>query len=274
VPDPQNDRSTDPANGRAAATEEQIQAYTVGEIQPLTAPIALVDYDPEWPVLFAREEARIRIALGDRIIRLEHTGSTSVPGLAAKPIIDMTMIVADVADEPAYVSDLEAAGYVLRIRESEPDWYDHRVFKGPDTNVNLHVFSAGCVELERMVGLRDWLRTHDDDRELYEATKRELIKRDWKYVQNYADAKGEVVEAIATRAGLPGPHAQGGPGPRLQQRPSWFEFRAKRRATGPQGTKPGPGGPSRANSNEPPRCCDQTESLRRPPRHGSVRAST
>jgi GrpB-like predicted nucleotidyltransferase (UPF0157 family) len=119
----------------------------------------------------------------------------------------MTMLVPDVTDEPAYVPDLEAAGYRLVIREHEPEWYDHRVFKGPDTNVNLHVFSAGCPELERMVGFRDWLRTHDEDRDLYEATKRDLVGRDWKYVQNYADAKTEVVEAIAARAGLPGPHA-------------------------------------------------------------------
>ena len=76
------------------------------------------------------------------------------------------LIVADSGDEPAYVPRLEAAGYALRIRE--PDWYEHRVFKGPDTNVNLHVFSPGRPEIERMVGFRDWLRTHDDDRELYE----------------------------------------------------------------------------------------------------------
>jgi GrpB-like predicted nucleotidyltransferase (UPF0157 family) len=114
------------------------------------------------------------------------------------------MIVVDVTDEAAWIPDLEAAGYVLRIRENEPDWYDHRVFKGPDTNVNLHVFSAGCVELERMVGFRDWLRTHDDDRQRYEDTKRDLVARDWEYVQNYADAKTAVVEEIMARAGLPG----------------------------------------------------------------------
>jgi GrpB-like predicted nucleotidyltransferase (UPF0157 family) len=187
-------------------TEEEIQAYSVDILKPLTGPITFVEYDEAWPGLFAREEARIRGILGDRVIRLEHTGSTSVPGLAAKPVIDITMTVADVLDEPAYAPDLEAAGYRLVIREQEPEWYDHRVFKGPDTNVNLHVFSAGSVELERMVGFRDWLRTHDDDRALYEATKRDLVKREWKYVQNYADAKGEVVEAIAARAGLPGPH--------------------------------------------------------------------
>ncbi len=183
--------------------EEEIQAYTIGEVKPLSGPIELADPDPSWPGLYTREAARIRTALGDRIVRIEHTGSTSVPGLAAKPIIDITMTVADVNDEPAWVPDLEAAGYVLRIREREPEWYDHRVLKGPDTNVNLHVFSAGCVELERMVGFRDWLRTHDEDRRLYEATKRELVSRPWAYVQLYADAKTDVVEAIIARAGLP-----------------------------------------------------------------------
>ena len=204
--DHQTDAATAPIEGREQRTHEQIQALTVGVIEPLTAPIPFVEYDPEWPALFVKEEARIRTILGDRVVRLEHTGSTSVPGLAAKPIIDITMTVADVLDEPAYVPDLEAAGYRLVIREHEPEWYDHRMLKGPDTNVNLHVFSAGCREVDRMVGFRDWLRTHDDDRRLYEATKRELIQREWKFVQNYADAKGEVVEEIAARAGIGGPH--------------------------------------------------------------------
>ena len=194
---------TDRVTSREAMSKDQIEAMTIGELTPLTGPIVLLDYDPEWPALYAREEARIRGALVDRVLAIEHTGSTSVPGLAAKPIIDITMLVADVSDEAAWIPDLEAAGYVVRIRESEPEWYDHRVLKGPDTNVNLHVFSDGCVELERMVGFRDWLRTHDDDRDLYERTKRDLVTRDWQYVQNYADAKTEVVEAIVARAGLP-----------------------------------------------------------------------
>jgi GrpB-like predicted nucleotidyltransferase (UPF0157 family) len=121
-----------------------------------------------------------------------------VPGLAAKPIVDMTLVVADSSDEEAYVPDLVAVGYVLRIRE--PDWYEHRILKGPDTNVNLHVFSDGCTEVERMVAFRDWLRTHDDDRELYESAKRDLAAQEWKYVQNYADAKSEIVRQILTRA--------------------------------------------------------------------------
>ena len=87
---------------------------------------------------------------------------------------------------------------MLRIRE--PDWHEHRVFKGPDTNVNLHVFSDGCPEIDRMLRFRDWLRTDQADRELYEQTKRELAAREWTYIQDYADAKTLVVEEIIARA--------------------------------------------------------------------------
>ena len=179
-------------------TEEQIRATSVGEPPVHNAPIQLAEYDPNWPELFRREEERIRAALGERVVRLEHVGSTAVPGLAAKPIIDMCLVVADSGEEETYVPALEAAGYVLRIRE--PEWYEHRCFKGPDTNVNLHVYSEGCPEIERYLLFRDRLRTDQADRVLYERTKRELAKREWKYVQNYADAKTEIVEAIIARA--------------------------------------------------------------------------
>ena len=87
-------------------------------------------------------------------------------GSSAKPIIDIVLAVSDSADERAYVPPMEAAGYVLRIRE--PDWFEHRLFKGPDTNINLHVFSEGCPEIDRMLAFRDRLRTHDDERIRYE----------------------------------------------------------------------------------------------------------
>ncbi len=93
--------------------------------------ITVRDYDPPWPQLFRREAGRIRDSLGKRAVRIEHTGSTSVPGLAAKPIIDMVLAVRDSADEDGYLPALERAGYLLRIRE--PAWYEHRMFKGPDT---------------------------------------------------------------------------------------------------------------------------------------------
>ena len=183
-------------------TEEQLQAITVGgEPQQLNAPVTLEDYNPQWPRLFEREAARIRAALGARALAVEHAGSTSVPELAAKPIIDIVLVVDDSADETAYVPALEAAGYVLRIRE--PDWFEHRLFKGPDTNVNLHVFSRECVEVDRMLAFRDHLRTDATDRRRYENAKRELAGRSWKYVQHYADAKTAVVAEIMGRA-MPG----------------------------------------------------------------------
>jgi GrpB-like predicted nucleotidyltransferase (UPF0157 family) len=179
-------------------TEEQIRAVTIGELQPLSAPIRVVEYDPDWPERFRREADGVRAALGDRVLQLEHVGSTSVPGLPAKPIIDMLLVLANSAEEPAYVPDMEAAGYVLRIRE--PDWNEHRLFKGPGANINLHVFSSGCPEIARMLAFRDWLRINASDRDLYARTKLELAQKTWKYVQNYADAKTVIVEHIMARA--------------------------------------------------------------------------
>lgn len=186
------------SDNRAPMTEEQILASSVVPPTPLVGRIRLEEYNPDWPRLFEREANRIRAALGDRALQVEHAGSTSVPGLAAKPLIDIVLVVPNSADEAAYVPALEAAGYTLTIRE--PDWYEHRLFKGPDTNVNVHTFSTGCPEIERMLLFRDWLRTHPDDRERYERTKRELATQDWKYVQNYADAKTALVEDILARA--------------------------------------------------------------------------
>lgn len=159
----------------------------------------MVEYDAAWPRVFEREAARIRAALGDEALLIEHVGSTSVPGLAAKPRIDIVLAIRDSSDEPNYAPRLMRAGYVLRVRE--PDWYEHRVFKGPDTDLNLHVFSVGCPEIERMLRFRDHLRIDAEDRDLYQQTKRELAGRTWKYTQHYADAKAPVVEEILARAG-------------------------------------------------------------------------
>lgn len=181
-----------------ATSEETLRAVTIGELAILGGPVQLTDYDPRWPALFEREARRIRAALGDRVRLLEHAGSTSVPGLAAKPIIDMVLAVVDSASEEDYVPPMEAAGYVLRIRE--PEWFEHRLFKGTDPAANIHVFTEGTPEIDRMLVFRDWLRSNDDDRRLYEQTKRDLAVREWKHVQHYADAKTEVVAAIMERA--------------------------------------------------------------------------
>ena len=178
--------------------DEQILAASVGEPPPTYKEVVLAEYDPQWPNWFARAEEQIRGALGDAVLRLDHVGSTAVPGLAAKALIDINLVVDDTTDEAAYVPKLEALGYVLRVRE--PDWYEHRLLRGYDPPVNLHVFPPGCEEIGRMLVFRDWLRTNDEDRELYARTKRELAAKEWKYVQNYADAKSEVIQEILARA--------------------------------------------------------------------------
>jgi GrpB-like predicted nucleotidyltransferase (UPF0157 family) len=185
-------------DGPRPISDEDLAKVRIGPVTPHNAPIALAEYDPGWPVLFAGEARRIRATLGSTVMLLEHAGSTSVPGLAAKPIIDIVLAVPDSADEPAYVPALQAAGYVLWSRE--PDWFEHRTFKGPDTDINLHVFTAGAAEIDKMLLFRDWLRTCEPDREAYLAVKRELAGRTWRHVQHYADAKSAVVEQIVARA--------------------------------------------------------------------------
>ena len=131
-------------------------------------------------------------------MQVEHVGSTSVPGLAAKPVIDIVLVVTDSAYEAGYVPDLEAAGYALQFRE--PDWYEHRFLRDHDPDVQIHVFSVGSPEVERMLLFRDRLRSRSEERGLYERTKRDLAVRRWAYVQDYADAKSAVVEEIISRA--------------------------------------------------------------------------
>jgi GrpB-like predicted nucleotidyltransferase (UPF0157 family) len=161
--------------------------------------IYLAPHDVGWAADFLLLAGRIREALAEKVLLLEHVGSTSVPGLSAKPVIDVVLAVADSGDESAYVPLLANQGFALRIRE--PDWFEHRLMNASDVASNLHVFSFGCEEVTRMVVFRDWLRTHQEERQRYEDVKRELASRTWTHVQHYADAKSEVVREILGRAG-------------------------------------------------------------------------
>jgi GrpB-like predicted nucleotidyltransferase (UPF0157 family) len=188
-------RLTDPL---PPTSDAQLAAATTNEPEPRNGPIHLSEYDPAWPEVFEAEAVHVREALGDHLLLLEHVGSTSIPGIAAKPKIDMVLAVHDSSDEASYLPAMETAGYTLNNRE--PDWFEHRLFRSPRIETNIHVFSDDCDEIDRMLLFRDWLRTHPDDRALYEQTKRTLAAKTWKYTQNYADAKAEVVRAILTKA--------------------------------------------------------------------------
>ena len=179
-------------------TEEKLKEITIGERKPHNSTIYLSEYDPQWPELFEVEKKRIQSALGDHALQIEHVGSTSIPDLIAKPIIDILLVVEDSTNESSYVSHLESSGYILRVRE--PDWFQHRLFKGLNPPLNLHVFSKGCSEIDKMLLFRDYLRNNPQAKELYANTKRKLAKKTWKYVQDYANAKSAVVEGIVREA--------------------------------------------------------------------------
>jgi GrpB-like predicted nucleotidyltransferase (UPF0157 family) len=158
--------------------------------------IVISAYDPEWPRRFEIQRERIAGALGDTALRIEHIGSTAVPGLAAKPVIDVLVTVADPDDELAIAPALETAGYELRVREP-----GHRMFRTPARDVHVHIWADADPEVERYLRFRDRLRHSDEDRRAYEQLKRELATRQWRDMNDYADAKGPLVEEILARAG-------------------------------------------------------------------------
>ncbi|KAH7213334.1 grpb/dephospho-CoA kinase [Fusarium redolens] len=165
-------------------------------------PIAIVEPDPAWPELFARAKARIESALGDTAISINHVGSTSVPGLPAKAIIDIDLTVKDHNDEASYVQALEDVGFHFLLRE--PGWHGHRFFCDYEpVPTNLHVWGPGCPEVARHKIFTDWLRKNDDDRKLYEDIKRESAKasvENGEDVMGYNSRKQKVIHEILQRA--------------------------------------------------------------------------
>ncbi|WP_460467520.1 GrpB family protein [Calidifontibacter terrae] len=155
----------------------------------------LLDHDSSWASDYAAHEARIRNALGEVAVAIEHIGSTSVPGLAAKPIIDVLVTVRDITADEDYVDPLIDAGYVLRVREP-----GHRLVRTEQRDAHIHILEVGDPAATDYLLLRDRLRSDERDRQLYEDTKRDLTARDWADMNAYADAKTTVIEEIKDRA--------------------------------------------------------------------------
>lgn len=174
--------------------DEELESSLIGGLEPRT--VKIVDYDPEWVNRFDEERGRLRAALGETARMIEHIGSTSVPGLAAKPVIDILLTVNDTEDESAYRSALESLGYELRVRES-----GHRALRTQTRDVNVHIWPVGDPEVDRYLKFQDRLRKNPGDRALYERVKRNLAARDWRDINYYADAKSDVVKEILGRAG-------------------------------------------------------------------------
>ncbi len=191
-------------------TPEEIAEARVAP--PEQAIVEVVAPDASWPEQFAAVGDTVVEALGDRALSVRHVGSTSVPGLWAKPIIDVDLTVADSGDEAAYLPALEAAGFVLRVRE--PDWEEHRCLRGADPTSNLHVWSPGSIEPARTAAFRDWLIAHPDDREAYAALKRDLAGQGFTDVMDYNNHKAGLIYDIYERIFAADPDHQHTPRPR------------------------------------------------------------
>jgi GrpB-like predicted nucleotidyltransferase (UPF0157 family) len=168
--------------------------WVIGPPAPET--VTIVPPDPEWPLRYQTLSAGIRAALGTAVVGIEHVGSTSVPGLAAKDIIDIDLEVADPRDEAAYVPALERLGYVLVVRE--PSFHEHRCLRLSEPAANLHVFGPECPEAIRHRMFRDWLRAHPEDRALYERAKRAAVPGGG-HVMDYNARKQDVIREIYDR---------------------------------------------------------------------------
>lgn len=168
--------------------------------------VVLAEHSPAWAQLFRNEEQRIRAILGRVAVVVEHVGSTAVPGLPAKPVVDVCLGVPDPRDEPRYITQLTRIGYRLRIRE--PEWFEHRLLVLPEPAVNLHVFAVGCPEITRMIRFRDRLRSHPADRLRYAAAKAALARHRWPSMQDYADAKTGTIGAILAAAEADNPGSE------------------------------------------------------------------
>jgi GrpB-like predicted nucleotidyltransferase (UPF0157 family) len=157
--------------------------------------IVIEDYDPAWTARFEQVHAALQDALDTKAHRIEHFGSTAVPGLGAKGIIDVMVTVDDADDEASYGPPLTQAGFHIRVRQA-----GHRMYRTPDQDVHVHIFTEGSDAAKVRLLFRDWLRHDADDRRLYEETKRELARKDWDATNDYSEAKGAVVAEILVRA--------------------------------------------------------------------------
>lgn len=166
-------------------------------LRPPPETVSIVAYDPQWPRRFQTLAARIRDALGEAALDVEHVGSTSVEGLAAKDVVDIDLTVADPRDEDAYIPALAGLGYVLTVRE--PSWHEHRCLRLANPRANLHVFGPDCPEIIRHRMFRDWLRTHPEDRQRYEDAKVAAIPGGGN-VMDYNGRKQQVIREIYDRA--------------------------------------------------------------------------
>jgi GrpB-like predicted nucleotidyltransferase (UPF0157 family) len=166
--------------------------------------VVLSPYRAKWPSIFEQHRKTIVAALGRTALSIEHIGSTAVPGLSAKPIIDILVVVPNPADEASYLRPLEECGYELRVRE--PEFEEHRMFRTAKRDVHIHILSKDSPEVDRYLAFRNHLRNNDQDRMRYEELKKRLVERDWESMNAYADAKTAFIETAIAAARVANPN--------------------------------------------------------------------
>jgi GrpB-like predicted nucleotidyltransferase (UPF0157 family) len=163
-------------------------------------PVAIVAYDPLWPSRFEVWRDRLARAIGVPALRIEHIGSTAVPGLAAKPVVDIQVSVPDVADEDSYVPAIESVGFGLRYRNEGLGWRYFRPPPGLPREAQVHVCSAGSESERLHLLFRDYLRAHPAEADAYAAAKRVAAARHPADRIAYTDAKGVFIHPALRRA--------------------------------------------------------------------------
>jgi putative glutamine amidotransferase len=176
------------ASARPGAAEGRTRSYAISA------------YDPAWPARYDEESARIRTALGDQVTGLEHVGSTSVPGLGAKPVVDIQVSVRSMVPRSAYVDPLVALGYrwVVDPWSDEHEYFSRN--EDAERAFHIHVCAAGSEWERRHIAFRDWLRDHPDDAAAYERLKRDLAERHPRDIFTYVDGKTEFIREIEAQA--------------------------------------------------------------------------
>jgi GrpB-like predicted nucleotidyltransferase (UPF0157 family) len=159
-------------------------------------PVIIAPYDPEWPRIYEEESKLIRATVGDTIRSLEHCGSTSVPGLAAKPIVDIIAGVDGREDAENCRERLKAIGYDDASPGDNPDWY-YCLGKGPHSpGFHLHLVKEGSPHHVKHLAFRDWLRTHPEDARAYAELKINLAAKYRDDRVKYTESKNDFIDAI------------------------------------------------------------------------------
>lgn len=165
--------------------------------------VTIEQYNPQWPASFALIKASLQETLHRvPILEIEHVGSTSVPGLAAKPILDIDIVVTGIS-VPLAIAALEKGGYIYYGTWGIPDRHALRM-PAQDPAVNLYVCVEKCLAIRNHIAVRDLLRKDEELRDEYSAVKLQLAQREWENMMAYSEAKNSILGKILARAGIGG----------------------------------------------------------------------